>query len=126
MFLRDAARSVRRSPAHSLFVIFILAVGIVSAVVTFSVVDAVVLRPIALDHSERLVYVPAWDPQTRSGRIGWYVSHGFAGYLFQVTPADAPVYPSVAALLAMVGISAALIPTRRAARLDPTHSLRAS
>jgi len=104
MFLRDAARSVRRSPAHSLFVVFILAVGIASAVVTFSAVDAVVLRPIALDHSERLVYVPAWDPQTRSGPIGWYVSRGFAGCLFQVT----------------------LIPARRAARLDPIHTLRAS
>jgi ABC-type antimicrobial peptide transport system permease subunit len=110
MVIADAARSVRRSPTHSLFVIFILAVGIASAVVTFSVVDAVVLRPIALDHSERLVYV----------------SRGFAGYLFQVTPADAPVYPSVAALLAMVGISAALIPARRAARLDPIHTVRAS
>ena len=126
MFLRDAARSVRRSPAHSLFVIFILAVGIVSAVVTFSVVDAVVLRPIVLDHSERLVYVPAWDPQTRSGRIGWYVSHGFAGYLFQVTPADGSVYAGVSALLVMVGIAAAVVPSRRAARTDPIRTLRAS
>ena len=58
--------------------------------------------------------------------LGWYVSRGFAGYLFQVTPADASVYSGVAALLAIVSISAALVPAHRAARLDPIRTLRAS
>jgi predicted permease len=58
--------------------------------------------------------------------LGGYLSRGFAGYLFQVTPADASVYAGVAALLAMVAVSAALIPARRAARLDPIRTLRAT
>jgi ABC-type antimicrobial peptide transport system permease subunit len=58
--------------------------------------------------------------------VGWYISRGFAGYFFQVTPADASVYAGVAALLVIVGISAALVPARRAARTDPIRTLRAS
>lgn len=82
--INDAARSVRRSPAYSLFVVFILAVGISSATVTFSVVDAVVLSPIPLDHSERLVYVPSWDLNTRRERIsadGFWAIHDRASSL---------------------------------------------
>src|SRR3954470_14520295 len=44
--LRDAARALRRAPAHALFILVILSVGMAAATVTFSVVDAVVLRPL--------------------------------------------------------------------------------
>jgi len=54
----------------------------------------------------------------------WWLSRGFAALPFQVTPADASVYISVAALLTAVGVVAAGIPARRAARVDPIISLR--
>ena len=61
--LRDAVRSLRRSPAHSVLVIAILAVGIAAGTVTYSVVDAVVLKPLALEQGDRLVLVPTRDEQ---------------------------------------------------------------
>jgi predicted permease len=56
--------------------------------------------------------------------LGWWLSRGFATLLFQVTPADGAVYAGVAVLLGLVGGMAALIPARRAARVDPNHALR--
>ncbi len=55
----------------------------------------------------------------------WWLSRGFTALLFQVTPADVSVYAGVAILLCAVGLAAALIPSRRAARVDPIICLRA-
>ncbi len=55
--LRDAARALRRSPAHAVFILIVLGVTISAATVTFSVVDAVVLRSLPFDQPERLVQV---------------------------------------------------------------------
>jgi predicted permease len=55
--VRDASRSVRRSPAHSLAVIAILALGITVGTLTFSVVDAVLLKPLPLDRPDELVSI---------------------------------------------------------------------
>jgi ABC-type antimicrobial peptide transport system permease subunit len=57
--------------------------------------------------------------------LAWWISRGFAAYLFQVTPADPAVYMGVAALVGLVGFAAALLPARRAARTDPVITLRA-
>jgi ABC-type antimicrobial peptide transport system permease subunit len=54
----------------------------------------------------------------------WWLSRGFTALLFQVTPADLSVYAGVAVLLCGVGLAAALIPSRRAARVDPIICLR--
>jgi predicted permease len=59
--LRDASRSLRRSPAHGLFILLVLAVAISAATVTFSVVDAVVLKPLPFDRSDRLVQILGRD-----------------------------------------------------------------
>jgi len=44
--------------------------------------------------------------------------------LFQVTPVDAATLTGVSVLLAIVAIAAALIPARRATRIDPIQALR--
>jgi putative ABC transport system permease protein len=59
--IRDAARALRHSPAQSLFITFILAVGIAAGTITFSVVDAVLLRPLPFDHPEELVSISTTD-----------------------------------------------------------------
>ena len=61
LILRDARRAIRAAPAHSLFVVLILAAGIALGTVTFSVVDAVVLKPLPVEHPERLVSIPTRD-----------------------------------------------------------------
>src|SRR5689334_736028 len=57
--LRDAARALRRAPAQTTFILLILTAAISAATVTYSVVDAVMLKPLPYEHGERLVLVSA-------------------------------------------------------------------
>ena len=54
----------------------------------------------------------------------WWCSRGFAALLFRVTPTDLSVYAGVAAMLGFVGVVAAVVPARRASKVDPVISLR--
>jgi len=53
--LRFALRAFRRAPLFALFAVFLLAIGIGSSTAIFSVLDAVVLRPLPYPEPERLV-----------------------------------------------------------------------
>jgi putative ABC transport system permease protein len=55
--LRYAARSLRRQPAYAWFVVLTLAVGIGASTGVFSVVNGVLLRPLAYPESDRLVAI---------------------------------------------------------------------
>jgi putative ABC transport system permease protein len=55
----------------------------------------------------------------------WLVSRMFAALFFQVRPGEPWVYLLVACLLTAVGLAAALVPARRASRVDPLIALRA-
>jgi putative ABC transport system permease protein len=62
---RYAMRLLRRQPAHSLFVVLTLAVGIGSNAAVFSVVNGVLLKPLPLADSDRLVAVwGRFDPES--------------------------------------------------------------
>jgi predicted permease len=56
----------------------------------------------------------------------WWISRGFGALLFQVRPTDLSIYVIVAVILAGIGLFAAVVPARRAARVDPVVSLRAT
>jgi putative ABC transport system permease protein len=56
MFI-EAVRSLRAAPGVTLFILAILTSTIAAATVTFSVVDAVVLRPLPFDRSNELVAI---------------------------------------------------------------------
>jgi predicted permease len=55
----------------------------------------------------------------------WMLAATIRSFLFSVEPHDPVVFVSVAALLAVVGLVAAFVPARRAARVDPMVALRA-
>jgi putative ABC transport system permease protein len=81
--VRHAWNVVRRRPGFSIFAVLLTALGIGSATAAFSVVDAVLLRPLPYPDSDRLVLVweqrdavqrnvvgghefPAWEEQSRA------------------------------------------------------------
>jgi putative ABC transport system permease protein len=51
--LRDALRTIVRSPSYSIVTIAVLALGIGATSAIFSFVDGVLLRPLPYDHPER-------------------------------------------------------------------------
>jgi predicted permease len=53
------------------------------------------------------------------------LSRLLGGLLFQVSPTDPPTFAAGSVTLALVALTAALLPARRAARLDPARTLRA-
>ncbi len=55
---------------------------------------------------------------------GWMLSRFVQGFLFRVDARDPRVYAAAAAVLLAAGIVAALVPARRAARVDPLVALR--
>ena len=55
----------------------------------------------------------------------WGLANLVAGFLFEIHPHDPAIYAAVLALLAATAVAAALVPARRAARVDPLVALRA-
>jgi predicted permease len=54
----------------------------------------------------------------------WVLAALVAGFLFEITPHDPWVYAGVTVTLVATGVIAALLPARRAARVDPLVALR--
>ncbi|MGE5243167.1 MAG: ABC transporter permease, partial [Betaproteobacteria bacterium] len=65
--LRFAARTFRRAPGFSLVAIATIAVGVGAATAVFSVVDAVLLRPLPFERPEALVLVGEYNVETGRG-----------------------------------------------------------
>jgi putative ABC transport system permease protein len=59
------------------------------------------------------------------GLLGaWTLAGAIGGFLFEVEPHDPAVYAGVVGVLALAGLTAALVPARRAASVDPLIALR--
>jgi predicted permease len=69
--LRFALRQLRKSPGFAVVVIMTLALGIGVNTALFSIIDTVLLHPIALPHPGELVAVDAAKPNFEHGSISW-------------------------------------------------------
>jgi predicted permease len=69
--LRFAGRTLAKSPGFALIAIVSLALGIGANTAMFSYVDAVLLRPLPVPDSGRIVEVDSTAPDTRLGRISY-------------------------------------------------------
>jgi ABC-type antimicrobial peptide transport system permease subunit len=54
-----------------------------------------------------------------------WLSRVTSSLLFGVSPSDPATYATVAGVIALVAVTACLIPTRRATRVDPLEAIRA-
>ncbi|MBV9435015.1 MAG: ABC transporter permease, partial [Acidobacteria bacterium] len=89
--LKFSARTLRKSPGFALIAIVTLALGIGANTAAFSVIDAVLLRPLAYPESERLVQV--YETDSAHG-----VSHGpISAYNFSEWQNQASAFEHMAA-----------------------------
>ncbi len=70
MLIRRAARSLRRTPAFTALAVLTLAVGIGAVTSVFSVVDAVLLRPLPYAQADRLVWIGTTVPGLTLPEVG--------------------------------------------------------
>jgi hypothetical protein len=149
--LRDALKTLRRDPAYASTVVLTRALTIGATTAVFSIVDGVLLRPLAYRESQRLVVVQeivpglthlypslpanprhfaAWRARSRSfeqlveleGRPETLTGAGEP--LFEVSAHDPIVIAATAVLTGAIGLAACVVAARQGLSLNLAAALR--
>ena len=98
---RDAARYVRRNPTFSLAIVVTLALGIGLSTAIYSVVNAVLLRPLAYPHPDRMMWL---STRAKDSSRDMMTSIDFPIWQSQATSLEHMIaYDNVNATLAVAG-----------------------
>jgi putative ABC transport system permease protein len=151
--LQYAARMLRKSPLFTLAVVLTVALGIGANTAIFSVVNAVMLRPMpfadpgrySVNQRTREIGLRMALGAPRGGVLRLIVREGMAvglagigiglagalamsralaSLVFGVPVRDPATFAVVAAALTIVALAACIIPARNASRVDPMVALR--
>ena len=69
--LRSAGRRLSRRPALASFAVVTIALGVGANTAVFSLLEAVVLRPLPVAEPERLMVIDQTRPDSERGRVGY-------------------------------------------------------